>query len=210
MGKKSGVTIRSDTACDVLKRIQSLKDIDVLIGIPEGKARADSDGLSNAQLGYLQATGATIKIPAHDITINRSINADGSLRRGGRFVKASKANFSTTHHIGEQIVTLPPRPFLEPGIEKSEKETIPLMRSAVDLALDGNTSGAIAELNRAGQLAADAARNIIGEGTELDPLAPSTRRQRIAKGQDIKPLYVTGSLMRSITHVVRYKKVGMA
>ena len=210
MAKKSGVTVRSDTTKDVLKRISSLKDIDVLIGIPEGKERADGEGITNAQLGYLQATGATIKIPAHEVTINRSINADGSLRRGGRFVKASKANFSTTHHVGEQIVTLPPRPFLEPGIEKSEKETIPLMRSAVDLALDGKTSEAIAELNRAGQLAADAARNIIGEGTELEPLAPSTRRQRIAKGQDIKPLYVTGSLMRSITHVVRHKKVGMA
>lgn len=210
MAKKSGVTVRQDSTDDVLKRIQSLKDIDVLIGIPEGKARADGDGLSNAQLGYLQATGATIKIPAHEVTINRSINDDGSLRRGGRFVKANKANFSTTHHVGEQIVTLPPRPFLEPGIAKSEKETIPLMRSAVNLALNGNKSGAIAELNRAGQLAADAARGIIGEGTELEPLAPSTRRQRMAKGQDIKPLYVTGSLMKSITHVVRYKKVGMA
>lgn len=206
MSKKSGVIVMQDSTDDVLKRIQSLKGIDVLIGIPEDKSRADGDGITNSQLGYLQATGATIKIPAHEVTINRSINADGSLRRGGRFTKASKANFSTTHHVGEQIVTLPPRQFLGPGIEKSEKDTIPLMRSAAEQALNGNTAGAIAELNRAGQLAADAARTIIGDGTELEPLAPSTRRQRIAKGQDTKPLYVTGSLMRSIVHVVRHKK----
>jgi hypothetical protein len=64
----------------VLDALKQLSGTDVLVGIPAGPR--DDAPLSNAELGYLQSTGATVEI-------------DG------------------------ETVTLPPRPFLDMGIEDS-------------------------------------------------------------------------------------------
>ena len=96
---KSGLTIREDNYSVVLDALKQLSGTDVLVGIPAGPPRDDAP-LSNAELGYLQSTGATVEI-------------DG------------------------ETVTLPPRPFLDMGIEDSRDKTTERLKLAAQSALEG-------------------------------------------------------------------------
>ncbi|MDE9575209.1 hypothetical protein L2106_17620 [Citrobacter portucalensis] len=167
----SGVKIRADNAASVLAGLGRLSKMDVLVGIPESNAvREDGEELNNAEIGYLQSTGATVR-------------------------------------LGGQEVTLPPRPFLDIGIEDSAKVTAEHLKTAAGLALDGNFTGAERELTSAGQLASDAAKRVITDGDRLIPISDMTKANRRAQGlPGDKPLYAHGYLLRSITYVVRGKK----
>lgn len=167
---KSGLTIRADNAESVLESLRALSDMDVLVGIPAGPKRDDAP-LSNAELGYLQSTGATVEI-------------DG------------------------QTVTLPPRPFLEMGIEDSKPRTTVHLKAAATAALEGKTDVALLELESAGQIASDAAKAVIESGDRLQPLSEKTiQARRKAKPPILgdKPLRARGYLIRSIQYVVRKK-----
>ncbi len=97
-GMKSGLTIREDNYSVVLDALKQLSGTDVLVGIPAGPPRDDAP-LSNAELGYLQSTGATVE-------------------------------------IGGETVTLPPRPFLDMGIEDSRDKTTERLKLAAQSALE--------------------------------------------------------------------------
>lgn len=167
----SGVKIRADNAASVLAGLDRLSRMDVLVGIPESNAvREDGEELNNAEIAYLQSTGATVR-------------------------------------LGGQEVTLPPRPFLDIGIEDSEKETSLHLKAAAGMALDGDFAGAERELTGAGQLASDAAKRVIRDGDRLIPISDMTKARRREQGlPGDKPLYAHGYLLRSITYVVRGKK----
>lgn len=167
----SGVKIRADNAASVLAGLDRLSKMDVLVGIPESNAvREDGEELNNAEIGYLQSTGATVR-------------------------------------LGGQEVTLPPRPFLDIGVEDSAKVTAKHLKTAAGLALDGNFTGAERELTSAGQLASDAVKRVITDGDRLIPISDMTKANRRAQGlPGDKPLYAHGYLLRSITYVVRGKK----
>nr|DAI72346.1 MAG TPA: virion morphogenesis protein [Caudoviricetes sp.] len=167
----SSVKIRADNAASVLAGLDRLSKMDVLVGIPESNAvREDGEELNNAEIGYLQSTGATVR-------------------------------------LGGQEVTLPPRPFLDIGVEDSAKVTAEHLKTAAGLALDGNFTGAERELTSAGQLASDAAKRVITDGDRLIPISDMTKANRRAQGlPGDKPLYAHGYLLRSITYVVRGKK----
>lgn len=165
---KSGLTVRTDNAASVLESLRQLSGMDVLVGIPQDKAARENSPISNAELGYLHSTGATVEI-------------DG------------------------ETVTLPPRPFLDMGIEDSKPRTTAHLKAAATAALEGHTEAAMRELESAGQIARDAAKAVIGAGDRLHPLSEKTKARRRRKGQDFKPLYDTHSLMDSITYVVRKK-----
>jgi len=165
---KSGLKIRSDNYADVLDALSKLSGTDVLVGIPAGPPREDSP-LSNAEIGYLQSTGATVEI-------------DG------------------------ETVTLPPRPFLDMGIEDSRDKTTARLKLAAQAALDGNAALAERHLEAAGQIARDASKAVIGDGDRLTPLSEKTLKRRRAEGiPGDKPLYAHGFLLRAIQYVVRKK-----
>ncbi|EPH3099963.1 hypothetical protein RG265_001145 [Providencia stuartii] len=166
----SGVKITRDNADAILTTIKKLSNMDVLVGIPANKAqRDDGEYLNNAELGYLQSTGATIS-------------------------------------IGGETVTLPPRPFLDMGIEDTRDITSSHLVAAADYAISGNLEAAQRELERAGMVASNAAKKVISDGDRLEPLSEATLQKRRAKGMDgEKPLYDTSSLLKSITYVVRNK-----
>ncbi|HDN2699296.1 TPA: hypothetical protein P1K77_002707 [Klebsiella pneumoniae] len=165
---KSGLTIREDNYSSVLDALKQLSGTDVLVGIPTGPPREDSP-LSNAEIGYLQSTGATVEI-------------DGD------------------------IVTLPPRPFLDMGIEDSRDKTTARLKLAAQAALEGNAGLAEQHLEAAGQIARDASKAVIGDGDRLTPLSEKTLQRRRAKGlPGDKPLYAHGFLLRAINYVVRKK-----
>ncbi|BDH45754.1 hypothetical protein TUM12370_17980 [Salmonella enterica subsp. enterica serovar Choleraesuis] len=167
---KSGLTVRADNAASVLDSLRQLSGMDVLVGIPADKAqREDGSPINNAELGYLQSTGATVEI-------------DG------------------------ETVTLPPRPFLDMGIEDTRPQTTECLKAAATLALDGNADAALRELEKAGQIARDGAKAVIGAGDRLTPISDATKRRRRAQGlPGDKPLYAHGYLLRSINYVVRKK-----
>ncbi|HHQ6623827.1 TPA: hypothetical protein ACSTL5_000261 [Serratia fonticola] len=167
---KSGLKIRRDNAESVLSALRSLSKMDVLVGIPEANAaREDGEALNNAEIGYLQSTGATVS-------------------------------------IGGQTVTLPPRPFLDMGIEDSRDTTTGHLKAAAELVLEGNSSAALNELEKAGQVARDASKKVIGDGDRLHPISDMTKANRRAQGlPGDKPLWAHGYLLRSITYAVRSK-----
>ncbi|HGV9335525.1 TPA: hypothetical protein ACNOIO_005514 [Raoultella planticola] len=167
---KSGLTVREDNYAGVLDALKQLSGTDVLVGIPADKAQRDDGGpLNNAEIGYLQSTGATVEI-------------DG------------------------ETVTLPPRPFLDMGIEDSKPRTAAHLKAAAVAALEGKTDIAMLELESAGQIARDAAKAVIGDGDRLTPLSEKTLKRRRAEGiPGDKPLYAHGFLLRAINYVVRKK-----
>lgn len=166
---KSGLTVRTDNAESVLESLRQLSGMDVLVGIPKDKAAREDSPISNAELGYLHSTGATVEI-------------DG------------------------ETVTLPPRPFLDMGIEDSKPRTTDKLKGAAVAALDGKSDVAMRELDSAGQIARDAAKAVIGAGDRLHPLSEKTLERRRAEGiPGEKPLYAHGYLLRSINYVVRKK-----
>ncbi|HFI5643695.1 TPA: hypothetical protein ACGQVP_005526 [Raoultella planticola] len=167
---KSGLTVREDNYAGVLDALKQLSGTDVLVGIPADKAQRDDGGpLNNAEIGYLQSTGATVEI-------------DG------------------------ETVTLPPRPFLDMGIEDSRDKTTARLKLAAQAALEGNAKQAEQHLEAAGQIARDAAKAVIGDGDRLTPLSEKTLQRRRAQGlPGDKPLYAHGFLLRAINYVVRKK-----
>ncbi|MFP7326885.1 phage virion morphogenesis protein [Serratia marcescens] len=167
---KSGLKVRKDNAELVLSSLRSLSKMDVLVGIPEANAtREDGESLNNAEIGYLQSTGATVQ-------------------------------------LGGQTVTLPPRPFLDMGIEDTKPRTTEHLKAAAVAALNGKTEAVQRELESAGQIARDGAKAVIGAGDRLHPISEMTKANRRTRGiPGDKPLYAHGYLLRSITYVVRSK-----
>lgn len=168
---KSGLTVTTDNADSVLAALKKLSGMDVLVGIPEGNAPRENSKLNNAEIGYLQSTGATVEI-------------DG------------------------EIVTLPPRPFLDIGIEDTQERTTAHLKAAAQFALEGKAEGAERELERAGIIASDGAKAVIEAGDILAPLSAKTIKKRREAKPPIygdKPLRARGYLLRSITYVVRSK-----
>lgn len=167
----SGVKVMTDIADSVLAGLDRLSGMDVLVGIPESTAsREDGEELNNAEIGYLQATGATVR-------------------------------------LGGQEVTLPPRPFLDIGIEDTQGVTSEHLKAAAGLALDGQFGAAEGELEKAGLVASNGAKRVISDGDRLTPISEMTKSKRREQGlPGDKPLYAHGYLLRSITYVVRGKK----
>lgn len=166
---RSGASITGDNAAAILDALHQLSGTDVLVGIPEGNAPREDGQLNNAEIGYLQSTGATVEI-------------DG------------------------ETVTLPPRQFLEMGIEDSQARTTAHLKAAAQYALEGNAEAAARELERAGIIASDSAKAVIESGDRLAPLSEKTIQKRREAKPPIagdKPLRARGYLLRSITYVAR-------
>lgn len=76
--------------------------------------------------GYVAAVaavnefGGAINVPEHDTTINRNIYKNGAFKNDGKFVKAEKANYQTSHHVDAYTITIPPRPFFRGMIAKNK------------------------------------------------------------------------------------------
>ena len=128
--------------------------------------------------------------------------------------RLTNAEIAYIQSKGAPEINLPARPFIQPGIEKKKTEIADELRSTADAALDGRPGSTEIGLKRAGQIGATAAQTEIREGLQ-PPLKPSTianRRRRSAgskyrrkaKSEDqVKPLWDTGQLLRSITYVIR-------
>lgn len=150
------------------------------------------DGTPVAYVGYIQEFGATIKQKARTGTIYRRVNKDGSFAGKGRFVKASKSNFSTQHDIAEHEIEIPPRPFFRTVVENGKNTWPQILAKSIEK--NGDVKGALELLGE----------NIAGELKEsvLSWTSPPNAKSTIAnKGFD-KPLVDDGQLSRSFGYEV--------
>jgi len=151
------------------------------------------DGTPVAAVAAWNEFGATIPVKEHEQTIYRSLDPEGEFRHGARFVKRSKSDYATTHHVGAYQITIPPRPFFRNMI-RDQSHKWPKMAAEM---LKRNNLDIEKTLDEMGQEIAGRITESIN--TLMDPPnAPSTIRK---KGHD-KPLIDTKLMVRSPSHVV--------
>ncbi|MES0289233.1 hypothetical protein [Citrobacter freundii] len=94
----------------------------------------------------------------------------------------SNAGIGYVNEYGSPAQNIPPRPHLIPGVKSAEDQTVPLLKSAAQAALDGNQSGAERALNQAGQKAVNGVRRYM-KITNFTPLSDSTIEARAKRGK---------------------------
>lgn len=193
MGSKAGV--KGGEA--LIKRLNTIqanlaKGRGVRMGFLEGAMHPDAN-LPVATIAAINEFGAQVNMPAREQTIYRSIKDNGEFNRNGRFVKAAKSNYETTHTVEAYTITIPARPFFRHMIAEKSSEWGP----------------SIAKLLKKNNYDADVTLNIMGEGMadQLEaslrawsdpPNAASTVR---AKGFN-NPLIDTSFMLNSIAYQV--------
>lgn len=106
------------------------------------------------------------------------------------------------HTNGSPANNIPPRPIVDPAIQDSKEEIGTLLKEAILKALEGDTDGAMAGMERAGTQGENAVKGwFTNPKNNWAENAESTIKQ---KGSS-KPLIDTGQLRKSITHVVKKK-----
>ena len=117
--------------------------------------------------------------------------------RGDDENSISNVALAFLHTQGSPRMHIPPRPFIEPGVEAEKDRLADMMAQAVVMALDGNEGGAVSQMHMAGIVAENSIKQYMGSGA-LAPNAPSTIRKKHSSA----PLIDTHVLQASITHVV--------
>ena len=114
----------------------------------------------------------------------------------------SNAEIGYTNEFGTPIRNIPPRPFLLPAVKMCEKEIDLDAKKAAPKIIDGQYNVEYF-LDVIGTKIADRAKLNITESVNMKDLSEVTIQLREEKGFfGTKPLFVTGSLTRSITHLV--------
>ena len=103
---------------------------------------------------------------------------------------------------GDPVQRIPPRPFVEPAIERELPKIEAILKSSLSYSLDGREDLAEQERIKAGIVGENAIRKFIRDypANKLTPNAPSTIRR---KGEDHPLKGLTGELMRAATSVIR-------
>lgn len=136
----------------------------------------------------------------------------------------TNATIGYLQEYGSDAQGIPPRPFLNTGVEESLPAVMPILKQAALASLDGSDAGVERNLNRAGLTAQNSVKNKINSG-DFIPLSEATLRARAARGRKgakielarraegeapsteyAKPLIDTGQLRNSISYVIRGKK----
>lgn len=126
-------------------------------------------------------------------------------RSGGGITNASLAYIQDR---GSPANNIPPRPFLQPGVDAV---TLPIQKrlaQGATAALDGDEGGVDKSLNAAGLTAQAGVRAYITNGA-FTPLKPGTIKGRRRKGfMGTKPLIVTGQLRNAVNYSLRNRRGG--
>jgi hypothetical protein len=164
----------------------------VRVGFLEGATYPD--GTPVALIAATNEYGGAVTVPAHDVTINRSIKSDGTFNKNGQFVKTDKANFSTTHHVEEHTVTIPSRPFFRDMIQKRKGEW-PEQLGKIIKAADYDEALA---LGRMGKLVSEQLQESIREFS-----SPGNAKSTIARKGFDKPLIESSHMLNSVDSEVQ-------
>ncbi len=182
------VLVRSLAEKQIKKLLDRSKD-SVYVGYLEGPRHQDSK-LTNAEIAYLNTMGV------RPLRASKEIK---ELQGTGSYSLALQAYIRTK---GDPKWRIPPRPFVEPGIEYGKAQIIHYLFETVDNFLDGDELKAKDSQERVGMAAVNAIRKFVRDypANGLAPNAPSTIAE---KGEDHPLVGKTGELMRSLTYVIR-------
>ncbi len=213
----------------VLKTLNKLMEAvgqkySIKVGIIGEKAKQKHEGsdLTNAELGAVHEFGATIKLPERDISVYRSINADGDFNYDGKFRKknAKSTNWQEDYHVGETEIVIPARSFLREVLYNKEIQNHILDAASLSDDAELNASYIEYKLMTGDTQIMEKIAGIIGNKAlefvqtafytggypnKWKPITNQTKRQR--KGApDNPPLQDRGDLMDSVsTEVKRIK-----
>jgi len=181
--------VRSIAEKQIKKLVEQAKE-SVYVGYVEGPKHQDSH-LTNAEIAYLNTNGVRPLQASRDI---KNIQQDV-----GEYSLALQAYIRSK---GDPKWRIPPRPFIEPGINYGKDQIVKYLLQYVDKCLDGNEVGSNNSKERVGQAAVNAIRKFIRDypANGLAPNAPSTIAE---KGEDHPLVGKTGELMRNLTYVIR-------
>lgn len=183
------VTTVADHTGDLKKILDGLADAKVYVGIPEGGGRAE--GITNAELLYIQSHGV------RDRSMREEMNP--AIESGE--LKYSQAYELYIQSHGSPLWHIPPRPVLEPSIDRNREQIAKQLQQAATAALEGNDP--MPELHKAGMIGQNIARGWFTNPDNGWPEnAPSTVEE---KGSD-RPLIDTGEMRKAITYVVESGK----
>ena len=170
------------------------EEMDVLVGIPEDKSarKKDKNGqpgkITNVQLAYIHTHGV------RRTAMRREMQPD--IDKGTPYPLVLQA-YIREH--GSPNFQIPPRPFLEPAIEKDRDNIEGRLREATLAVLEGDTAQAEAILKTLGMETASAVQKYFEDGENgWPPNSPETIER---KGSSL-PLVDTGTLRKSITYVI--------
>lgn len=172
-----------------------IKDVDlkrllggkfVYVGYPENSSREGSD-LTNAQIAYLNTEGTRPRKVSSEI--KNLMDECNSYHDA--FIAYVRTNGEPRWHI-------PPRPFLEPAIQRSLEAIHNQIKNIAIKTIE--KQDADAELTKLGIRAVNAVRKFIRDypENELEPNAPSTIKK---KGEDHPLKGRTGQLLNGVTYV---------
>lgn len=163
------------------------------------------DGTPVALVAATNEYGGTVTVPAHDVTIHRKIDKNGNFAAGSldeegnrvgasQFVKASRSNYDTTHHVDEYTVTIPSRPFFRSMIQKN-KGSWPEQLGKIIKAADYDETIA---LGRLGTMVAEQLQESIREFND-----PKNSKSTVSKKGFDKPLVESSHMLNSAASEVK-------
>lgn len=151
------------------------------------------DGTPVAYVAAINEWGGTYTVSERQQTIYRKLGKDGEFAGGGKFVKAAKSNFATTHTVPAHTVTVPPRPFFRMMIAANS----PRWGEAMARVLKASGCDLNVALGRMGEGIRGQLQGSIRDFT-TPPNAPST----IASKGFNKPLIDSGNMLNSVDYEV--------
>lgn len=161
----------------------------VTVGIHEEAGNVEDGSLTMAHLGAIQNFGADIDHPGGT---SYGYASKAAADRGEvRFLK-SGSGYMTLGETGPHRITIPARPWLEPGVASATQEIIETIADGIE---DGKTPDET--LEAVGLVAAGAVKQYMTD-LKTPPNAAST----IKKKGSANPLIDTGALRASVTHSV--------
>lgn len=122
-------------------------------------------------------------------------------QREGNNEPITNAELMFIHSKGSPIRNIPPRPTIEPTIDKNNSKIAQKYSEAIKKILLFRKNEGRQDLEKLGLWLVNKVRAMFGSD-ELTPLRPATIK---AKGSD-RPLIDTGQLRKSVTYVIRRKK----
>ena len=173
----------------ILEALKKLSEDELLVGVSADTAGSGrGEDINNAELAYIHTNGVR--------AAGMKAETDKAVEEGTPYPLALQA-YIKEH--GSPAYRVPPRPFLEPGIEKHLDMVESGMKAALLDVLDGGDGRAQRE--RLGATMAAKVQAYFQEDNGWPPNAPST----IKKKGSAQPLVDTGALRQSITYIIRPK-----
>lgn len=173
----------------ILEALKKLSEDELLVGVSADTAGSGrGEDINNAELAFIHTNGVR--------AAGMKAETDKAVEEGTPYPLALQA-YIKEH--GSPAYRVPPRPFLEPGIEKHLDLVESGMKAALQDVLNGGDGRAQRE--RLGATMAAKVQAYFQEDNGWPPNAPST----IKKKGSAQPLVDTGALRQSITYIIRPK-----